>query len=66
MDRGQRVEVTEFDGNKLIRRVIRDRGAVVVICNEQEFRDALREKREPDGIGFPRKSVRPCPATPTD
>jgi hypothetical protein len=63
MDRGQMVQVTEYGGNKLIRRVIADKGEVIVICNEQEFRNALREKREPNGIGFPRKSVQPYPVT---
>jgi hypothetical protein len=63
MDRGQTVEVTEYGGNKLIRRVITDRGDTVVICIEAEFLAAIREKREPEGIGFPRKSVRLCPVT---
>jgi hypothetical protein len=63
VNRGQRVQVTEFDGNRLIRIVIADKGEVIVICNEQEFRNALRDKREPEGIGFPRKSVRPYPVT---
>jgi hypothetical protein len=63
MDRGQVVEVTEYGGKKLIRRVIADRGGTVVVCNEAEYLAAIREKREPEGIGFPRKSVRLCPVT---
>jgi len=57
------VEVREYGGKKLIRRVIADKGSTVVICNEAEYLAAMQEKREPEGIGFPRKSVRPCPVT---
>jgi hypothetical protein len=57
MNRGQKVRVTEYGGRKLVRRVILDRGASVVVCNETEYVTATKEKREPAGIGFPRESV---------
>ena len=58
MEQGQRVEVTEYGGVKRIRRVVADRGEVIVVCNEKEFDTAVAEKRKPEGIGFPRKSVK--------
>jgi hypothetical protein len=61
MDKGQTVEVREYGGKKLIRKVIAERGAVVVICNQAEYDKAIREGREPEGIGFPRSAVRPLP-----
>ena len=58
MRRGQRVQVTECGGRKLIRRFIRDNGRTIEICNEAEYRAAVKEKREPEGVGFPREAVR--------
>ena len=59
METGQLVEVTEYGGVKAVRRVVADRGAVVVVCNEKEYEVAITEKRKPDCIGFPRKAVKP-------
>jgi hypothetical protein len=59
METGQLVEVTEYGGVKSTRRVVADRGAVIVVCNENEFDAAIADKRKPDCIGFPRKSVKP-------
>jgi hypothetical protein len=58
MDKGQQVEVKEYGGNLLIRRVVADRGQTIVVCTEEEFLAALKEKRNPDGVGFPRSSVK--------
>jgi hypothetical protein len=57
MEIGQKVQVTEYGGGKLIRRVVADRGRSVVICNEDEYLSSQAEGREPDGIGFPREAV---------
>jgi hypothetical protein len=57
MNRGQKVKVTEYGGKKLVRRVVLDRGKSVVVCNETEYIAAIKEEREPAGIGFPRESV---------
>jgi hypothetical protein len=54
---GQRVRVTEYGGRKLIRRVVADRGSIIVVCSEREFADAAEKDRQPDGIGFPRECV---------
>jgi len=58
MKAGTMVEVVEFGGRRLKRRVVADQGRIVVICNEEEYRRATRERREPKGIGFPRESVK--------
>ena len=52
MERGDIVSVVEYGGRKLTRRVIADRGEVIDVCNEEEYRRALAESREPRGIGF--------------
>ena len=57
MHPGQKVQVTEYGGRKLIRLVVADKGRSVVVCNEREFERAQEERRQPDGIGFPRGSV---------
>jgi hypothetical protein len=56
---GTTVLVRDFAGQELSRIVIADRGASVLVCNRQEFRDAAQAKREPSGIGFPRCDVKP-------
>ena len=57
MVNGQLVTVKLYGGDTAIRRVIVDRGSVVVICAEQEYVNAKREDREPIGLGFPREDV---------
>jgi hypothetical protein len=56
---GTKIHVREFGGRELTRRVVRDIGKTVVVCNEQEYERARSEHREPDGIGFPREAVKP-------
>ncbi len=58
MNKGQKVLATEYGGTKIVRRVISDNGSTVLICNENEYLEAMREKREPQGVGFPRDSVK--------
>ena len=57
MQRGEKVQVTEYGGGKLVRRVVADLGRTVVVCNEKEYASATGEGREPEGIGFPREAV---------
>jgi hypothetical protein len=59
MHKGQEVTVLLFGGGTATRRVIADKGNVVVICTEEEFQRAKEENREPEGLGFPRASVVP-------
>jgi hypothetical protein len=59
MKRGDNVEVTEFWGRKLRRRLVAKNGDRIIVCNEDEYRKAKAERREPEGIGFPARAVRP-------
>lgn len=54
---GTVVKVRCYGGEILTRRVARDAGRTVVICNEAEYLSAVQEKRTPSGIGFPRSAV---------
>jgi len=55
---GMTVLVREYGGRELTRRVVRDLGKTVVICNEREFSAARKERREPEGVGFPCDAVK--------
>jgi hypothetical protein len=57
MNRGDKVIVMLYGGGTAERRVIADKGNVVVICHESEYSNARAEGREPEGIGFPRIDV---------
>ena len=57
MTKGQVVTVLLYGGSTAERRVIAEKGDVVVVCAEEEFRAAERECREPSGVGFPRQDV---------
>jgi hypothetical protein len=62
MAKGQIVRVRLFGGAIAPRRVIVDRGNIVVICSEEEYRAAEKEDREPIGLGFPRIDVIGAPS----
>jgi hypothetical protein len=55
--KGQKVTVLLYGGNKGDRRVVAEKGDIVVICSDEEYSRAERERREPEGIGFPREDV---------
>jgi len=57
MVNGQVVTVNLYGGDTAQRRVIADKGSVVVICTEEEYVAAKREGRETIGLGFPREDV---------
>jgi len=57
MSKGQVVNVRLYGGTTAPRRVLADRGDVVVICSEEEYQAAQKEEREPRGLGFPRIDV---------
>ncbi len=57
MVNGQVVTVRLYGGGTAQRRVVEDKGNVVVICAEEEYVGAKRECREPVGLGFPREDV---------
>jgi hypothetical protein len=62
MKRGEIVRVTEYGGQQVQRRVVTCLDRTVVVCNEEEYRRAVKERREPEGVGFPRDSVTPMRA----
>jgi len=53
MVKGELVTVKLYGGETAQRRVVSVKGNVVVICAEEEFQTAVREQREPEGLGFP-------------
>ena len=57
MTKGQVVTVRLYGGGTAERRVVSEKGRVVVICHEDEYLRAQREGREPSGAGFPREDV---------
>lgn len=54
---GQRVTVNSFGGKKLLRVVVEDRSATILICKPEEFDRAKAENRRPVAVGFPRQDV---------
>ena len=52
MQPGDNVQVTEYGGVKLIRRVVADRGETVEVCNEAEYEAACTEGRIQGGLDF--------------
>ena len=57
MTKGQVVTALMYGGERADRRVVADKGNVVVICCEEEYQKAEIEGREPSGVGFPRVDV---------
>lgn len=55
--KGKKVTVLLYGGNVAERRVVADKGNVVVVCSDEEYWRAEREGREPEGVGFPREDV---------
>jgi hypothetical protein len=58
MNRGQRIQVEGFDRSLADGRLYDVRGAVALVCTEQEWARAQSEKREPDCLGWPLTHVR--------
>jgi hypothetical protein len=52
MECGTVVRVMAYGGEQLVRRVVAERITRIMVCNEAEYQAAIREGREPDGIGF--------------
>jgi hypothetical protein len=57
MKSGDLVDVLDWKGSTLTRRVIRTCGNLVFVCTEEEYRDANTERREPLSVGWPNESV---------
>lgn len=65
MAKGQLVTVRLYGGQTAIRRVVAVKRDVIVICTEEEYQEAQRDRREPSGLGFPRQDVMEMPVAPT-
>lgn len=57
MTKGQIVTVKLYGGETAKRRVVAVKENVVVICSEEEYQTAMRQGREPEGLGFPWSDV---------
>jgi hypothetical protein len=57
MKRGDKVTALLFGGGTAERRVVADKGDVIVICAEEEYLNALEEGRDPEGVGFPKGDI---------
>jgi hypothetical protein len=57
--KGCLVEVTDFEGRKLLRKAVEICGNTVYICTEDEFDAALKSGKEPLCVGFQLEFVRP-------
>jgi hypothetical protein len=54
---GDLVRVRAFGGKELVRRLFDIRGSVALICCDEEYQKAIKEKRDPICIGFPLSDV---------
>jgi hypothetical protein len=57
MEKGQQVTVETFDHRLIDCRLVEVREKTAVVCSEQEWHNATREKREPQCLGWPMSSV---------
>ena len=57
MNAGQLVTVKLYGGGTASRRLVAVKEKVVVICGEEEYANAQREGRPPEGLGFPKADV---------
>lgn len=49
---GRKVKLQGLGGEELVRVVIQEGENFLVVCREEEYVRAAREKREPKGVGF--------------
>ena len=57
MQKGQKVDVLDFRGRQLSRRVWEDAGRGVLVCTEEGYLDAVQSDDEPPLVGFPKQDV---------
>jgi hypothetical protein len=57
MECGDVVEVVVYGGKRVTARVWGVAGAGVLICSEEEYREALKSGSEPPYAGFPQEDV---------
>lgn len=54
---GEVVKVQTFRDGLVERRVVGSAKGTVYLCNESEFVEAKKEKRQPDALGFPVEDI---------
>ena len=57
MNTGDVVKIRLHGGDVVRRVVIEERETVVVACNPAEYKQARKEGRKPQGVGFPLEDV---------
>jgi hypothetical protein len=57
LQKGDVVKVRALGERILTRRLVEVRGHTALICNNEEYQKALKEKRQPTCIGFPLEAI---------
>jgi hypothetical protein len=57
MNKGDLIRVRLCGGEVVVRRFVTHKKHLIVVCNEDEFRQSQKEGREPEGIGFPKEDI---------
>lgn len=57
MKRGDHVRLRGYGGEELVRRVVDETGAHVIVCTEEEYQAALKESRPPAAVGFRKTDI---------
>lgn len=58
MKKGDVVSAETFDHKQIECRLVEIQGKTAIVCSEQEWRRAAREKREPECLGWPMANVK--------
>jgi hypothetical protein len=53
LQKGSFIKLRAFGGKQIVRRFVRKHKGAVLICSNEEYRQASREHREPLCVGFP-------------
>ena len=57
LQKGSFIKLRAFGGRRIVRRFICKQNASVLICSDEEYRLAARERRPPLCVGFPIEDV---------
>ncbi len=55
--KGGLIKLRAFGGKQIVRRFVGKRRETVLICSDQEYKSALRDRRDPLCVGFPLEDV---------
>jgi hypothetical protein len=58
ISQGTLIKLKAYGGEVITRRVVRDMGDVVAVCTEDEYQNAIRQKRDPVTVGFNKKYIK--------